>query len=89
MLLLLSPAAASFGSRRRTGSRQREGAGDCGDGGHQTEEEEARPWHGRKEASDRDLLSRSNLEEEAPARWIECSGSGRRSSGSRWWVEEK
>ena len=45
--------------------------------------------HGRKEASDRELLSRSNLEEEAPARWGECSGAGRRSSGSRWWVEEK
>ena len=62
--------------------------GGCEDGGCRAEEEEARPRHGRKEASDRDLLSRSNLEE-ATARWIECSGSGRRGSGSRWWVEEK
>jgi len=87
--MLLSLATASFGPTRRTGSRQQEAAGDCEYGGCRTEEEEARPWHERKEASDRDLLSRSNLEEEASARWIECSGSGRRSSGPRWWVEEK
>ena len=31
---------------------------------------------GRKEASDRELLSRSDLEEEAPARWIQ-RGFGR------------
>ena len=31
----------------------------------------------RKEASERELLSRSDLEEEAPARWIEWgAGSG-------------
>ena len=31
-LLLLSSAAASFGSRRETGSRQREVVGDCKEG---------------------------------------------------------
>lgn len=43
--------------------------------------------HGRKKASDRELLCRSDLEEEAPARWIEwgagCGSSRIEERGGR------